>query len=125
MGGNFIKDLYNQERYDEVIEMIKSLYCDLYCSMLNYKCQKYSNSEDYENLSVLIRNNYPQFRRDIIRLSVLESEPNTSYLEHIDWLLTSYMFMKKEYKNKDLEKNFNIDNIEDELIDADDNFTEE
>lgn len=121
MGDNYIKDLYNQERYEEVIEMIKSLYCDLYCSMLTYKKQEYDDDEDYENLSIQVRNNYPQFQKDITRLFALESEPNTSYLEHIDWLLTSYLFMKKEYKNKELEENFNSGNIEDELIDADDN----
>jgi len=118
MSTNMIKDLFNQKKYDEVIDMLKYLYVDLYHDMLDYKNQKYDGKEDnYDYLSVLIRNNYPQFKDDLIHLSVLYSEPDTSYLDQINSLLSTYMFMKKQYKNSQFESNFlNSENVEDELL---------
>ena len=43
MENNILKDLFIQKRYDEVIDMLKSLYCDLFVDMLTYKNIDFSN----------------------------------------------------------------------------------
>lgn len=114
MEKNFIKDLFSQQRYNEVIEMLDSLYLDLYRTMLDYKQMDYSKNEltvDY--LSSLVRISYPQFSDNITHLDILGSEPEVTYLDRINALLSTYMLMKDNYKNEAVEKAFSLDENED------------
>lgn len=100
MEKDILKDLFNQKRYNEVIDLIKSLYCDLYEEMLKYKNYEADySSMDYTAKTALVRENYPQFLDNFIFLQSIASDPNNTYLDYINVLLSTYMFFKKEYKN--------------------------
>ena len=105
MAQNILKDLFNQKRYDEVIENLKIIYVGLYNE----------NSKYYE-LIPLIRKYYPQFSDNITLLDVSLSNINESYLDNINDLLTTYLYFKENYKlDYDKEKYKEYD-IEDSLI---------
>lgn len=97
MENNILKNLFIQKRYDEVVEMLESLYCDLYKEMLDYKNISY-NVEGYNQLGSLIRKNYPQFHDDLVHVQAIGSDTNSTYLDHINALLSTYMHMRDEYK---------------------------
>lgn len=121
MEPNFLKDLFNQQRYDEVIEMLDNLYLDLFRTMLDYKNESYENEENnIQYLDSLVRISYPQFSQDLIHLSVLRNEPNYTYLDRINALLSTYMHLKDMYKNTDFENKYlacNADNSDDVVDD--------
>lgn len=92
MDTNFSEDLFNQQNYDEIINMINKLYLDLFKTMLDCKNESYSNEENnFEYLDSLVRITYPQFSQNLIHISVLRNEPNHTYLEIIRTLLYTYI----------------------------------
>lgn len=97
MENNILKNLFIQKRYNEVVEMLESLYCDLYKEMLNYKNVSF-NVEGYNQLGSLVRKNYPQFHEDLVHVQAIASDTNSTYLDYINILLSTYMHMKDEYK---------------------------
>ena len=113
MEKNILKDLFNQKRYNDVISSLKHLYKILYIEMLDYKKDKvdeeYSDYEYYQ-LSPMIRKYYPQFSDNITLLNVSLSNPNETYLDVINSLLSTYLFFKENYKlDYDEEKYKDVD----------------
>lgn len=107
MENNFLKDLFNRQRYNEVIDILNNLYIDLFKDMLDYKNESYVNEENnFEYLDSLVRINYPQFSQDLIHLSVVRNEPNYTYLDIINSLLSTYMHLKDMYKNSEFENKY-------------------
>lgn len=107
MDNNFLKDLFNRQRYNEVIDILDNLYIDLFKDMLDYKNESYVNEENnFEYLDSLVRINYPQFSQDLIHLSVVRNEPNYTYLDIINSLLSTYMHLKDMYKNSEFENKY-------------------
>ena len=107
MENNFLKDLFNRQRYNEVIDILDNLYIDLFKDMLDYKNESYVNEENnFEYLDSLVRINYPQFSQDLIYLSVVRNEPNYTYLDIINSLLSTYMHLKDMYKNSEFENKY-------------------
>ena len=107
MENNFLKDLFNRQRYNEVIDILDNLYIDLFKDMLDYKNESYVNEENnFEYLDSLVRINYPQFSQDLIHLSVVRNEPNYTYLDIINSLLSTYMHLKDMYKNSEFENKY-------------------
>ena len=107
MEKNFLKDLFNRQRYNEVIDILDNLYIDLFKDMLDYKNESYVNEENnFEYLDSLVRINYPQFSQDLIHLSVVRNEPNYTYLDIINSLLSTYMHLKDMYKNSEFENKY-------------------
>lgn len=107
MENNFLKDLFNRQRYNEVIDILDNLYIDLFKDMLDYKNESYVNEENnFEYLDSLVRITYPQFSQDLIHLSVVRNEPNYTYLDIINSLLSTYMHLKDMYKNSEFENKY-------------------
>ena len=107
MENNVLKDLFNKQRYNEVIDILDDLYIDLFKDMLDYKNESYVNGEhDFEYLDSLVRISYPQFSQDLIHLSVVRNEPNYTYLDIINSLLSTYMHLKDMYKNSEFENKY-------------------
>ena len=107
MENNFLKDLFNRQRYNEVIDILDNLYIDLFKDMLDYKNESYVNGEhDFEYLDSLVRISYPQFSQDLIHLSVVRNEPNYTYLDIINSLLSTYMHLKDMYKDSEFENKY-------------------
>ena len=107
MDNNFLKDLFNRQRYNEVIDILDNLYIDLFKDMLDYKNESYVNEENnFEYLDSLVRITYPQFSQDLIYLSVVRNEPNYTYLDIINSLLSTYMHLKDMYKNSEFENKY-------------------
>lgn len=107
MDTNFSEDLFNQQNYDEIINMINKLYLDLFKTMLDYKNESYSNEENnLEYLDSLVRIAYPQFSQNLIHISVLRNEPNHTYLEIIRTLLYTYIHLKDMYKDSEFENKY-------------------
>ncbi len=107
MENNFLKDLFNRQRYNEVIDILDNLYIDLFKDMLDYKNESYVNEENnFEYLDSLVRITYPQFSQDLIYLSVVRNEPNYTYLDIINSLLSTYMHLKDMYKNSEFENKY-------------------
>lgn len=107
MENNVLKDLFNKQRYNEVIDILDDLYIDLFKDMLDYKNESYVNGEhDFEYLDSLVRISYPQFSEDLIHLSVVRNEPNYTYLDIINSLLSTYMHLKDMYKNSEFENKY-------------------
>ena len=107
MENNVLKDLFNKQRYNEVIDILDDLYIDLFKDMLDYKNESYVNWEhDFEYLDSLVRISYPQFSQDLIHLSVVRNEPNYTYLDIINSLLSTYMHLKDMYKDSEFENKY-------------------
>ena len=107
MENNNLENLYNQEKYEEIINMLKDLYLDLFRIMLDYKNKSYENEENnFEYLDSLVRITYPQFSQSLIHLSVSRNEPNHTYLEVISVLLSTYIHLKNMYDDADFEKKY-------------------
>lgn len=107
MENNVLKDLFNKQRYNEVIDILDDLYIDLFKDMLDYKNESYVNGEhDFEYLDSLVRISYPQFSEDLIHLSVVRNEPNYTYLDIINSLLSTYMHLKDMYKDSEFENKY-------------------
>ncbi len=107
MENNVLKDLFNKQRYNEVIDILDDLYIDLFKDMLDYKNESYVNGEhDFEYLDSLVRISYPQFSQDLIHLSVVRNEPNYTYLDIINSLLSTYMHLKDMYKDSEFENKY-------------------
>lgn len=115
MSQNVLKDLFNQKRYNDVIDNLKILYKDLYIQMLDYRKSEMEIEEDYEQmeyfqLSPIIRKYYPQFSDNITLLNVSSANPNESYLDIINTLLSTYLYFKENYKlDYDKEKYRDVD----------------
>lgn len=100
MENDMLKDLFNQKRYEDVIDLLKSLFCGLYEEMLIYKNVSYDEDKsDYTTLAALVRKNYPQFLDNFSLMQATSANPDNTYLDYINVLLSTYMFFKKEYKN--------------------------
>lgn len=113
MEKNVLKDLFNQKRYNDVISSLKYLYKNLYIEMLDYRRDKveeeYKEMEYYQ-LSPMIRKYYPQFSDNITLLNVSLGNPNETYLDVINTLLSTYLFFKENYKlDYDEEKYRDVD----------------
>lgn len=107
METKFSKKLYDQEKYEEVINMMNDLYLDLFRTMLDYKNVSYSNEENnFEYLDSLVRITYPQFSQSLIELSVSRNEPNHTYLDIINILLSTYIHLKNLYNDAAFEKKY-------------------
>ena len=107
MENNVLKDLFNKQRYNEVIDILDDLYIDLFKDMLDYKNESYVNEENnFEYLDSLVRITYPQFSQDLIYISVVRNEPNYTYLDIINSLLSTYMHLKDMYKNSEFENKY-------------------
>lgn len=107
MENNNLENLYNQEKYEEIINMLKDLYLDLFRIMLDYKNKSYKNEENnFEYLDSLVRITYPQFSQSLIHLSVSRNEPNHTYLEVISVLLSTYIHLKNMYDDAEFEKKY-------------------
>lgn len=101
------ENLYNQQKYHEIIDMLNNIYLELFREMLDYKKESYENEENnFEYLDSLVRIIYPQFSQDLIHLSALRNEPSYTYLEVIRELLYTYMHLKNMYKNSEFENKY-------------------
>ena len=120
MKTNFSKNLFDQQSYDEIIEMLDNLYLDIFRTMLDYKNVSYVNEENnFEYLDSLVRINYPQFSQTLIHLSVSRNEPNRTYLDVINTLLSTYIHLKDMYSNTEFERKYlecNQNNDEDIIL---------
>lgn len=100
--------------------MLNNLYLDLFRIMLDYKNVSYANEENnFEYLDSLVRINYPQFSQTLIELSVSKNEPNHTYLDIINILLSTYIHLKDMYKDDEFEKKYldcNANNGEDVIL---------
>ena len=127
MEKNVLKDLFNQKRYNDVISSLKYLYKNLYIEMLDYrrdKVEEQYKEMEYYQLSPMIRKYYPQFSDNITLLNVSLGNPNETYLDVINTLLSTYLFFKENYKlDYDEEKYRDVDvenlTFNDELDDED------
>lgn len=107
MENDFSKNSFEQQNYDEVIEMLNNLYLDLFRTMLDYKNVSYVNEENnFEYLDSLVRITYPQFSQSLIHISVSRNEPYHTYLEVISVLLSTYIHLKNMYDDADFEKKY-------------------
>lgn len=107
MEEKFSEDLYEQENYEKIKDMLKDLLLDLFRTMLDYKNVSYENEENnFEHLDALVRINYPQFSEYLIDISVSINEPHHTYLEIIRTMLSTYVCLKKMYNNSELEKRY-------------------
>lgn len=123
MAQNILKDLFNQKRYNEVIENLKYIYVGLYTEMLDFRGskvkEKYSCDSKYYELTPLIRKYYPQFSDNITLLDVCLSDVKQSYLDNINDMLTTYLYFRENYKlDYDSEKYKDID-INDVIVNDD------
>lgn len=101
------KKLFNKEEYDEIMDILKNLYLDLFKTMLDYKNKSYKGEEDnFEYLDSLVRLSYPQFSSDLIHISVLRNEPHYTYFERIRAMLLTYVNLKNMYNNTEFEKKY-------------------
>lgn len=119
----FSKDYFEEKNYYEIKDMLKNLLLELFRTMLDYKNVSYANEENnFEHLDALVRINYPQFSEDLIHLSVLRSAPHHTYLNIIKTMLSTYVHLKKMYKDSEFEKRYfecNPNNGEDIIDDYD------
>lgn len=120
MKKNILKELFVQKKYDEVIELIESLYADLFKEMLDYKNVDYDKDDGYFTLEAMVMKNYPQFRDDLIHVRAVSSNVEATYLDCINALLNTYMRLKDDYKyyaKFKIDEDDDIDDEEDFIVD--------
>lgn len=105
MEENSLKDSYEEQAYKDIKVILKNLLLELFREMLDYKNISYVNEENnFEHLDAQVRLNYPQFSFALIDLSVTRNEPHHTYLDVIKNMLTTYVYLKKNYKDAEFEK---------------------
>lgn len=121
MENNILKDLFVQKRYDEVIDMLKSLYCDLFVDMLTYKNIDFSNykKDNFYSMESFVKVNYPCFSDALTYVEATGSNPDNSYLDYINALLSTYILMKDNYKADTYVRNDTVNDIIEELDEFD------
>ncbi len=113
MENNILKDLFKQRRYNEVIDMLEGLFCDLFVDMLNYKNVAIKNDkDDFFGLKGEIATNYPQFIDNIIYLDAAISNPSSTQLNYINALISTYDCISQKYKLPYEEENVELDFVD-------------
>lgn len=100
-----IKELFMQEKYDEVINSLQDIYSKLFLKMLDMKKEivnhNFSHEElDFDKLASLVLVYYPQYNEQILLLTHIQHHPDKTYLEIINIMLNIYMYISNTY-NKD------------------------
>ncbi len=95
-----MKNLFKQEKYNEVIKLIKEEYVVLFRKMLDFKNEEYDMSEDFEELSSKIPFCYPQYSDKITRLENTLMDPEDTYFDVMNNMLNIYNSMKNGYKEE-------------------------
>lgn len=101
MSENILKDLFVQERYEEVIDSLKIIYSDLFIKMLNFK--QYSSNTNFEELNynelyMLVKQEYPRYNKELRYMSNASFNPDNTYLDVINKMLSVYTYMLDTYK---------------------------
>lgn len=121
MESETIKDLFVQERYNEVISALKKLFLKLFITMLDFK--KDEVREDYKNMNyetaaLLIPDYYPRYSQDIIDLMHVEFRENYTYLDIINIMLSIYSYLQDTYKDEYTENEYIVEYDESVLDDS-------
>ena len=113
-----IKDLFIQERYDEVITSLEEIFRKLFVTMLEYKGSEvkedYKNM-DYGKIAILVVDYYPRYNQTIINLLHVEYREENTYLDVINSMLSIYSYILDTYKQDyEEEEEIEIDELEEE-----------
>ncbi len=100
MSDKNMKDLFKQEKYSEVINLIKEEYVILFRKMLDYKNEEYDMSDDFNDLSAKIPFSYPQYSDKMVRLGNTLMDPEDTYLDVLNNMLNIYNSLKDGYKEE-------------------------
>lgn len=115
MEGNKIKDLFIQERYDEVITSLEEIFRKLFIDMLDYKKDEVKENYqdlDYDRIALVVPDYYPRYRQDIINLTHAEYREENTYLDVINIMLSTYSYILDTYKEDYEEEEFYFEDIE-------------
>lgn len=115
MEGNKIKDLFIQERYDDVIASLEEIFRKLFVEMLDFKKEDIKeeyHTLNYDNISLLAAEYYPRYRQDIINLTHAAYREENTYLDVINIMLSTYSYMLDTYKEDYEEEDFYFEDIE-------------
>ena len=113
-----IKDLFIQERYNEVITSLEEIFRKLFVTMLEYKGSEvkedYKNM-DYGKIAILVVDYYPRYNQTIINLLHVEYREENTYLDVINSMLSIYSYILDTYKQDyEEEEEIEIDELEEE-----------
>lgn len=100
MNENRLKELFQEEKYQEVIDLIKKEYEVLFKEMLKFKEAEYDECDDFYILSSRIPLVYPEYSDKILRLGNCLMNPEETYLDVINCMLNIYESMKNGYKEE-------------------------
>lgn len=92
-----MRDLFRQEKYNDVINLIKEEYVVLFRKMLDFKDKEYDSSDDFYALSAKIPACYPQYSDKIIRLGNSLMDPEDTYFDVMNNMLNIYESMNNGY----------------------------
>lgn len=114
MEENKIKDLFIQERYDDVITSLEEIFRKLFIEMLNYKKEEVKEdyiNMDYGKISMLTTDYYPRYKQDIINLTHVAYREEKTYLDVINTMLSTYSYILDTYKEDYVEEDFSFDEL--------------
>lgn len=98
---NIIKTLFVNQRYDEVVDSLETIFTSLFEDMLEYKGIEYQPDDmTYPQLCMHVLDYYPQYDEQILRLTHVGFDPHKSYLEVINNMLSIYIFISEGYKEE-------------------------
>ncbi len=92
-----INTLLNEEKYEDVIELIKKEYINLYDKMLDKKDAQKPENKDFYCYTTKIINEYPDlaYRLNYLRNGILEDD--NTYLNEISILKNTYDYLNSNY----------------------------
>lgn len=131
MSGNVLKDLFVQQRYDEVIDALKIIYSNLFVDMLKYKeygTDKNLKELEYDELYMIVKSEYPRYDKELRYMSNAGFNPDNSYLDVINKMLSVYTYMMDTYKEEWEADSYEAEEDEDFVLydgEDEDNLTEE
>jgi len=100
--GEYLKDLFVQKRYDDLIQALQIVYCGLFEEMLEYKDVKEKEilkKLNFRNLTILVSKYYPEYYPNITMIKSVSFLPYYSYLDIINTYLDNYEYLRKNYKS--------------------------
>lgn len=100
MESNKMVNLFKQQKYNAVIDLIKEEYVTLFRNMLDFKKAEYDKEDDFYDLSVKIPACYPQYSDKILRLNNSLMDVDDTYFDVINSMLNIYDSMSNGYKEE-------------------------
>lgn len=101
-----LKELYEQKKYDELINCIDEEFEKLFKKMLDNKrdiVKEDYSKKNFDSLSLIVCKYYPRYKQDIVNLNHLIYERTNTVNDVLNSMLSIYEYLSDTYLDEDEE----------------------